>query len=265
MSGAATGAPAGTRLPLYANPLRLVLSPSPWRAAGYLLSYLLVSGVLFAIVLTASVTTAALAVTVALVPLLIGSAAVIRGCASVERAMLRQVFRQPVRGGYPPPAGPGLWRRARGSWSNGATWRDVAYLLGLWVPMFALDTIVLAVWVCLLAGVTLPLWYRDVANVCFGSCPDDRVPGLLFGSFPAGPHGPAASGLWIYPSVGPALLVAAGCLITFVAFSYILVLTARLHGQIARAVLRGPSDPLGPARTVLDRSGPLGSLRASSG
>ncbi len=261
---AATGPPAISRLPLYRNPVRLLLSPSPWRAAGYLLSYLVVSGLLFAVVVTASVTTAALAVTVALAPLLIASAVLIRGCASVERTMLRQVFRQPVPGNYPAPAPPGLWRRGRAAWTSGATWRDVAYLTGLWVPLYALDTIVFAVWVSLLAGITLPLWYRHVADVCFGTC-SGHAPGVLFGSFPAGPRGPGASGLWIYPSLGPALLVAAACLIAFVLFSYVLVLTARLHGQIARALLRGPSDPLGLARSVLAEPGPLGSLRANSG
>jgi hypothetical protein len=206
-----------------------------------------------------------LAITVALAPLLIGSAAVVRGCAEVERARLRQVFRQPVLGGYPAPAGPGIWRRARRAWTGGATWRDLAYLIGLWPFLWALDTLVFVVWICLLAGVTLPLWYRHVANVCFGTCPNYNVHGVLFGSFPAGPQGPGASGLWIYPSVGPALLVAAGCLITFILFSYVLVLTARLHGTIARAVLRGPSDPLGPAKTVLAEPGPLGPLHANTG
>jgi hypothetical protein len=265
MSAAATGPPSDSRLPLTANPVRLLLSASPWRAAGYLLTYLIVSGVLFAIALTASVTTAMLAVTVALAPLLIASAAVIRGCASVGRSMLRQVFGQPVRGSYPPSAGPGLWRRGSRAWTGGATWRDLAYLIGLWPFLWALAAVVLMIWAYLLAGVTLPLWYRHVTDVCFGTCPNDHVPGLLFGSFPAGPHGPGASGLWIYPSVGPALLVAAGCLLAFVLFSYVIVLTARLHAQIARAVLRGPSDPLGPARSVLAEPGPLGSLRASSG
>ena len=265
MSAATTRSPAGSRLPLSGNPVRLLLSASPWRAAGYLLSYLIVSGLLFAVVLTASVTTAALAVTVALAPLLIASAAVIRGCAAVQRAMLRQVFQQPVRGGCPPPARSGLWRRGTGAWRTGATWRDLAYLIGLWAPLYVLDTVVLAVWLALLAGITLPLWYRQVTDVCFGSCLTEHVHGLLFGSFPAGPHGPGASGLWIYPSVGPALLVAVGCLVAFVAFSYILVLTARLHGQIARAMLRGPSDPLAPARSVLAEPGPLGPLWPSSG
>jgi hypothetical protein len=264
MSPPTTSPPADFRLPLVRNPVRLMLSASPWRAAGYLLCYLLVSGLLFAIVVTASVTTAALAVTVALAPLLIASAAVIRACAAVERAMLRQVLRQPVRGNYPPPAEPGLWRRAKGAWGS-ATWRDLAYLAGLWVPLYVLDAVVLAVWLYLLAGITLPLWYRHVVNVCFGNCGGQHVPGLQFGSFPAGPHGPGASGLYVYPSVGPALLIAASCLVLFLLFNYVLVLTVRLHSTLARAVLRGPSDPLGPAKTVLAGPGPLGPLRASSG
>ncbi len=264
MSSRATGPLADSRLPLRGNPLRLLLSASPWRAAAYLVSYLLVSGVLFTIVVAASVTTAALAATMALAPLLIASAAVIRGCSAVERTRLRQVLRHPVRSSYPPSAGPGLWRRARGAWSN-AIWRDVGYLVGLWVPLYVLDTVVFAVWLFLLAGITLPLWYRHVVNVCFGNCGAAHVPGVQFGSFPAGPHGPGATGLWIYPSVGPALLIAAGCLVAFLLFNYVLVLVARLHGTIASAALRGPSDPLGPARHVLAEPGPLGSLRPSGG
>ncbi len=264
MSTAAAGPPADSRLPLRANPVRLLLSASPWRAAGYLLCYLLVSGLLFAVAVAASVTTAALAVTVALAPLMIASAVVIRGCASVERAMLRQLLSRPVRGSYPPADGGGLWRRARGAWSS-ATWRDLGYLVGLWVPLYVLDAVVFAVWAYLLAGVTLPLWYRHVVNVCFGNCGAAHVPGLQFGSFPAGPHGAGASGLWVYPSIGPALLIALGCLVGFLLFNYVVVLTARLHGLIARAMLRGPSDPLGPAKTVLAEPGPLGPLRASSG
>jgi hypothetical protein len=229
-------------------------------AAGYLLSYLLVSGVLFAVVMTAMSLTAVLAVTVALVPLLIATAAVIRGCAQVERVMLRQVFRQPVRGTYQAPAGPGLWRRARRAWTGGATWRDIAYLAGLWVPLYALATVVVAVWAAALAGITLPLWYRHAADVCIGDCGTEHVRGVMIGHFPNGPHGAHASGLWIYNSIGPALLVAAGCLVAFLLFNYVLVATARLHAHAARAVLRGTSDPLETAKTVLSQPGPLGPL-----
>jgi hypothetical protein len=251
---------ADDRLRMRVNPVRLVFSASPWIAAGYLLTYLVVSGVLLSIVVTTMTLTAVLAVTLALVPLLIATAAVIRGCAQVERVMLGQVFRQPVRGHYPAPAGPGLWRRARRAWTGGAIWRDVAYLAGLWVPLFALDAIVVTVWAVALAGITLPLWYRHAADVCIGDCGTEHVPGIVIGHFPDGPRGAHASGLWIYHSVGPALLVAAGCLIVFLLFNYVLVATARLHAHVARAVLRGGSDPLGRARTVLAQPGPLGPL-----
>ena len=254
-----------SRLRLPGNPFRLLFSASPWLAAGYLLSYLVVSGVLFAIVVTASVATAALAVTVALAPLLIASAAVIRGCAQAERGRLRQVLREPVRGSYPGSRELGLWRRARAVWASGATWRDVAYLAGLWVPLFTLDTIVFAIWACFLAGITLPLWYRHVADVCIGSCGSKHVPGVLIGSYPNGPHGAGASGLWLYQSIGPALFVAVGCAVAFLLFNYVLVLTARIHGQVAWAVLGTHRDPLGPALQVLAEPGPLGPLSPTGG
>ncbi len=252
--------PADDRLRLRVNPVRLVFSASPWLAAGYLLTYLLVSWVLFAVVVTAMTLTAVLAVTVALVPLLIATAAVIRGCAQVERVMLGQVIREPVRGRYPASAGPGLWRRARRAWTSSATWRDAAYLAGLWVPLYALDTVVIALWASSLAGITLPLWYRHAADVCIGDCGTQHVPGIMIGHFPNGPHGAQASGLWIYNSLGPALLVAAVCLLVFLLLNYVLVATARLHARVARAVLRGNSDPLGPARAALAEPGPLGPL-----
>lgn len=248
------------RLRLRVNPIRLLFSASPWIAAGYLLTYLLVSGVLFAVVVTSMALTAVLAITVALAPVLIATAAVIRGCAQAERFMLGQVFRQPVRGRYPAPAGRGLWHRARRAWTSSATWRDIAYLAGLWVPLYALDAVVFGLWASFLAGITLPLWYRHVSDICFGTCSPEGVHGVLIGSFPNGPHGAGASGWWIYNSIGPALLVAAICLVAFLLFNYVLVATARLHAHVARAMLRRASDPLEPARAVLAGPGPLGPL-----
>jgi hypothetical protein len=248
------------RLQLRVNPAKLLFSASPWLAAGFLLTYLLASWVLFAIVVTSMALTAVLAITMALVPVLIATGAVVRGCAQVERFMLGQVFRRPVRPCYPAPAGPGLWRRARRTWTNGATWRDIAYLAGLWIPLYALDAVVVAVWATALAGITLPLWYRHVADVCFGNCGTGHVRGVLIGHFPNGPHGAHASGWWIYNSIGPALLIAAVCLILFLLLNYVLVATARLHAHAARAVLRGTSDPLEPVMAVLAQPGPLGPL-----
>jgi hypothetical protein len=247
------------RLRLGLDPVRLLFSASPWRSAAFLLSYLLVSGVLFALALTASVIAVTLAFTMAALPLLIGVAWLIRGCADAERLRLRQVLTGPVRGAYPRPQDAGLWRRAGQLWSAGATWRDLGYVVGLWAPLLALDAGVFAVWAVLLAGTTVPVWYQHVSDVCVGSCTALRVPGVLIGDFPHGPHGAGAHGLYI-DSLPSAALLAVGFAIAFLLFNYVLVAAARLHGRIGLAVLGEPADPLGPAREVLARPGPLGPL-----
>ena len=250
---------AEERLRLRPDPFRLLLSASPWRAAGFLISYLIIAPVLFAVVLTVSVATAALAVTVALVPLLIAAAVVIRGCAELQRALLRQVLTAPVRGSYPVTGGQGLWRRARARWTSGATWRDVACLAGLFVPFFALDVLVLALWLGLLAGTTLPLWIRHAYDVCLGNCTVQHTQGIMIGRFPHGPHALGASGIYV-DTVSSALVVAAICAAAFLLFNYLLVVAARLQGRVLRAVLRTPADPLAPVRHVLSTPGPLGRL-----
>ena len=40
-----------------------------------------------------------------------------------------------------------------------ATWREFAYLTGLFVPLVIVGGLVLIVWLTLALGVTLPLWY----------------------------------------------------------------------------------------------------------
>ena len=255
---ARSASPGADRLRLRPDPLRLLASASPWRAAGFLLSYLIIAPALFCVVMAVSVATAMLAVTVALVPLLIAAAAIIRGCAEVARVLLGQVVSERVRGAYP-PGGEGLWRRARVRWTSSATWRDLAYLAGLFAPLYALGYLVMLIWTGLLAGMTLPLWYRSVSDVCLGACSSRYTPGVMIGHFPHGPHGAGASGLYVY-STGHALIVAGICAAAFLLFNYVVVLTARLHGRVGAAVLRRPADPLAPARSVLSEAGPLGSL-----
>jgi Putative sensor len=250
----------GTRLRLYRNPLRLAVSPSLWRAAWFLAVYVFAVGwVLFAVALTATVTAAVLLITLAGIPLLVAAAAVLRGCADVERGRLRQVLAGPVRAGYR-PAGGGLLAEARTRWHDPATWRDVAYLVGLWAPLFVLDTIVLSVWLTFLAGVTLPAWYwAPRGNAGLGYTSPTTVHGVTLGYFPHGPHGPGGVGLYV-DSLPKALLAAAGFLVLFLIFSYALVATARAHASVARVLLRAPADPLAPAKEVLAGPGPLGPL-----
>src|SRR5262245_40072158 len=158
-SGAGTN-PLADSLRLYPNPLRQAVSASTWRAAWYLLAYLVVSWLLFRAVLTAGIAAAPLAITLAGLPLLIAAAAVIRGCASAERWRLRPLLGDRVRGGYRNLSGLGLVARVRASWSDPAVWRDLAYLGGLFPVLWALDLAVLTVWLTFVGCVALPAWYR---------------------------------------------------------------------------------------------------------
>ncbi len=69
-------------------------------------------------------------------------------------------------------------------------------------------------------------------------------------------------GLYV-DSFPKALLAAAGFLVLFLIFSYVLVATARAHAAVARALLGPPADPLAGAKDVLAGPGPLGPLKAA--
>ena len=250
MSGA--GPPGGIRLRAGGGPLRLAVSGGLWAGAAYLLAYLLTGWLLFSVAITAVTTAAGFAVTIAGVPLLIAAAWVVRGCANAERARLRTVLTDPVRAGYRPVTGRGIMAQLRTRWHDPATWRDIAYLLGLWVPLMIMDTTVLAIWLVLLAGITLPVWYWAPEQ----TFPGGTHHGVQLGYFPNGPHGHGAAGLYV-DTLPKALLAAAGCAVAWLLFNYVLVAVARAHAMVARALLRPPPDPLAPAREVLTRPGPL--------
>ena len=262
MNAATRPGRGGTRLRLYRSPLRLAVSASPWRAAWYLAVYVFVTGwVLFAVAFTTTVTAAALAITLAGIPLLVAAAGVLRGCAEVERGRLRRLLGTPARGGYQPVTGKGIVAQLKTRWRDTATWHDVAYLTGLWVPLFILDTLVFAVWLTFLAGITLPAWYwAPHGNAGIGYTSDTTVHGVVLGYFPHGPDGPGGAGLYV-DTLPKALLAAAAFLVLFLIFNYVLVITARAHATVARQVLRAPADPLAQAKDVLAAPGPLGPLQ----
>jgi hypothetical protein len=247
-----------SELSLRRDPIRLLLSRGLWKSVRYLLGYLAVGWALFAIAVAVAVGGAGLSVTLAGLPVLVAAAATIRWCADVERARLRPMVSEPVAGRYRQVAGSGVMAQLRTRWRDPATWRDVAYVVGLFVPLLALDTIVLAVWWASLAAITLPIWYWAPWQTIHGV----RYHGYQLGYFPNGPHGGDSWGLYV-DTLPKALAVAGVCLILFLLFNYILVLTARAHAAIARGLLGPAEDPLREAREVLDRPGPLSSnLRA---
>jgi Putative sensor len=233
------------------DPLRLVFSKAPWTGAWFLFASLFTGSALFAIALAAVTGGAALGLTLVGIPLLITAAGVIRWCADAERTRLR-----PLLGGiaarYRETTGPGLLAWFDTRWRDPATWRDVGYLLGLYVPLFVLDGLVLTIWLTLLAGITLPIWYWAPWQTIHGV----RYHGYQLGVFPNGPHGHPAYGFYI-DTLSRALLAAAVSLILFLLFNYVLVATARLHASTARALLSTPEDPLREAKEILSQPGPL--------
>jgi hypothetical protein len=249
---------AVSKLSLRRDPIRLLLSRGLWTSAWYLLGYLAVSGVLFAIALSTAVGGAGLSVTLAGLPVLVAAAAAIRWCADVERARLRPMVDGPVVGSYRQVVGSGVMAQLRTRWRDPATWRDIAYLVGMFVPLLALDAIVLAVWWASLAAITLPIWYWAPWKTIHGV----RYHGYDLGYHPNGPHGPGGWGLYV-DTLPKALAVAGVCLILFLIFNYVVVLTARAHAAVARGLLGAAEDPLRQAKEVLGHPGPLSSnLRA---
>jgi hypothetical protein len=261
------------RLPAPRNPLRLLVSAGLWRGVWYLAGYVFAVGwILFAAGFTATVTAAVFSITLAGIPLLIAAAQVLRFGAEAERRRLRQVLTGPVSGGYRELggtsgtsgtggiSGTGMIARAKACWRDPATWRDTAYLVGLWAPLFILDTAVLAIWATLLAGVTLPVWYwapRSTVSVGWTGTPNGH--GVVLGYFPHGPNGPGGVGLYV-DTLPKALLAAAVFAVAFLLFNYVVVVTARAHAAVARSLLRAPADPLAEAKEVLAGPGPLGPL-----
>jgi hypothetical protein len=239
------------------NPVGLLFSGTLWASVWYLLAYLVVGWVLFAVAVTLVVGGGLLSLTLAGLPVLLAAAAVIRGFANFERARLRPIS-DPVRGAYREVTGSGFLARLRGRWSDPAIWRDIAYLFGLMAPLLVLDFAVIYIWLILLAGITLPAWYQYPSQTfTIGvSGHSESAHGIQLGYFPHGPHSHPSWGIYV-DTLQKALLVAAVCLVLFLLFNYVLVWTARLHATIARSLLRAADDPLREAKQVLGRPGPL--------
>jgi hypothetical protein len=253
---AAAERPIRQALPLYANPFRQLISASTWRATQFLAVYLVVSWVLFALTFTAVTTTLTLAVTLLGLPLLIVTAAVVRGCANSERLRLRQLVPERLTGGYHETTGRGLLASIRAAWTDPAIWRNIAYLIGLFPFLWALDLTVLTVWVAFIGCIALPAWYWAPEQ----SFPGGTARGAQFGYFPHGPHGPGGVGIYV-DSPAKAVGVALIFLVLSLFFSYVVVLTARMHARVAYSLVGAPEDPLAEAKNVLSHPGPLGSLR----
>jgi hypothetical protein len=123
-----------------------------------------------------------------------------------------------------------VFAQVRTRWRDPATWRDCAYLVVLFPALLLLDTLTLVVWLTLLGGVVLPVWYWS-------------VPGSLLGHF--------------VRNLPTALLVAVGCAVLAFYTSRLVIGVALLHAAVARALLGPRIDPLADAKRMLAEPGPL--------
>jgi hypothetical protein len=252
-------------LNLRRDPIRLLLSSDLWAGTWYLIAYQVTGWVLFAIALTAVTCFATLGFTLVGIPLLIVAGVVIRWSADVERVRLRP-FCGDVRASWRPVEGHGLLAQLRARWLNPVTWREVAYLLGLFAPLVTLDFAVLTIWLVFLAAITLPVWYRFPHQTWTpgwtGKGTTGSGHGVQLGYFPHGPNGAGSWGLDVN-TLPKAVAVAAVCLILFLLWNYVVVATARAHVFVARALLSEPGDPLKEVKEILRGPGPLSAAEAA--
>ncbi|MEV5975387.1 sensor domain-containing protein [Streptomyces sp. NPDC052114] len=246
--------PAG-RLAVRRGPLGALLSAAPWRASGYLASYLLAGPALFAVAATAVVLGIVFMQFTVSVALTVGSAWVVRCCAQVERGRAVLVD-APIPYAYPEPARPGLAEQLRARCGDPVFFRDCVCLIVFFPFLLLLDLLALLAWLVPLAGVSLPLWFWSLDSlqadgtrlhgVWLGG-PDDGDPGLRIDTWPA------------------ALAVAALCLGLAVYAARLVVAAARLHLTVAHTLLRPAPDPLARAKRILTEPGPLALALASTG
>ncbi|MFJ6694614.1 sensor domain-containing protein [Streptomyces sp. NPDC091272] len=234
-------------LPLPANPRRTLLSAAPWRATGYLASHLVVGSLLFVVTAAALVAAFAFSQLTITVALTIGSAWVVRCCAQVERGRAVLVD-EPIPYVYRLAAEPGLSGHINARWTDPVIFRDLTYLLLAFPFLLLVDVIVLALWLPVLAGVALPLWFWTVDNL--------QADGSYHTGVRLGPSDGTRIGWWI--DSWPAALIASAVFLAVALYaSRAVVAAARLNLTIAHALLRPPPDPLAHAKRVLAEPGPL--------
>lgn len=245
------GTPVWKRLRMHRNPLRMLFSGGVWASSWYLLSSMVIGLALFCVITTITITSTALVIIWAGLPLLIGTGYFIRGCVVLERGRARAVVPEGLPALSPVEDAEGFFPTLKAVWRDRITKRGLALFTLLALPMFLLETFVWVLWVAFLGGITVPIWYRYIPRGYNGQ----HFHGLEYGYFPNGPHGKDSIGLWIGSDLS-ATVAAVASLVLLLAWNYVLVATARLRVDAVRTVVAA-RDPLAPARRVLEAPGPL--------
>jgi hypothetical protein len=174
--------------------MHTMLAPALNRTArdtAYLLLGLATSVVAFGVWVTALTLSVTLAILIVGIPVIIGSAFVMRWTAELDRQNAALVFGRPVRGHYRSHRGSGsLGSRVLNTLRDPQVWRDLAWLITHSVVGFAFGVIAVSLVAATLGTAALPLWYWPIPDgVQFGLWTVDSLPEALLTMFLAIPMG----------------------------------------------------------------------------
>ena len=129
------------------------------RDAAYLSLALATSIVAFTVWVCALTLSVTFAVLIVGIPVVIGSAFVMRWTTELDRRNAALVFGRPVRGAYRSHRAASLGRRVLAVLSDPQVWRDLGWLIVHSIVGFAFGVLAITLIASVLGLATLPIWY----------------------------------------------------------------------------------------------------------
>jgi hypothetical protein len=166
--------------------------PDPFRTArdiAYLSLGLLTSIVALAVWIAALSLSLSLAILIVGLPVIIGSAYVMRWTAELDRRNAALVFGRPVRGAYRSHRSRSIGGRVLATLRDPQVWRDLAWLITHSVVGFAFGVLAVSLLASVAGLATLPLWFWSIPDgvQMFGLWNADSLPWAIITAFLAAP------------------------------------------------------------------------------
>ena len=166
--------------------------PDPYRTArdiAYLSLGLLTSIVALAVWIAALSLSLSLAILIVGLPVIIGSAYVMRWTAELDRRNAALVFGRPVRGSYRSHQSRSIGGRVLATLRDPQVWRDLAWLITHSVVGFAFGVLAVTLVASVAGLATLPLWFWSIPDgvEMFGLWNADTLPWAIITAFLAAP------------------------------------------------------------------------------
>jgi len=158
------------------------------RDAAYLTLGLLTSVLAFGVWVAALTLSLTLAILIVGIPVIIGSAYVMRWTAELDRQNAALVFGRPVRGHYRSHRGGSLGTRVLAVLRDPQVWRDLAWLIVHSIVGFAFGVAAVSLVATVVGTAALPLWYWAIPDgVDWGIVNIDTLPEAIAAAFVAIP------------------------------------------------------------------------------